>query len=140
MIKQEYGGIGMMKRLLSMLLAALLLLTAVPAPAEEVWVPGEAPAIRQTLAEEEVVAERNAILAKGELLYSGKVNRGYNAGPNIAWLKEAAPEDVLALVWACDDDPRRLGRAGAEHQRQADGDHGGLRPPGEGTAQCVHHR
>jgi len=93
----------MMKRLLSMLLAALLLLTAVPAPAEEVWVPGEAPAIRQTLAEEEVVAERNAILAKGELLYSGKVNRGYNAGPNIAWLKEAAPEDVLALVWACDD-------------------------------------
>jgi len=103
MIKQEYGGIGMMKRLLSMLLAALLLLTAVPAPAEEVWVPGEAPAIRQTLAEEEVVAERNAILAKGELLYSGKVNRGYNAGPNIAWLKEAAPEDVLALVWACDD-------------------------------------
>ena len=92
-----------MKRLLSMLLAALLLLTAVPAPAEEVWVPREAPAIRQTLAEEEVVAERNAILAKGELLYSGKVNRGYNAGPNIAWLKEAAPEDVLALVWACDD-------------------------------------
>ena len=94
----------MMKCFLSLLLAALLLPAAVPALAEgEVWSPKEAPAIRQSLPEDQVVAERNAILAKGELLFTGKTNRGYNAGPDIGWLKEASPEDVLALVWACDD-------------------------------------
>ena len=97
----------MMKRLLPMLVALVLCLGCISGCAAgenaQVWSPKEAPAIRNSLSEEEVVAERNAILAKGTLIYSGKTNQGFNSGSNMTWLKEAAPEDAVALLWACDD-------------------------------------
>ena len=97
----------MMKRLLTLLVALVLCLGCISGCAAgetaQVWSPKEAPAIRNSLSEEEVVAERNAILAKGTLIYSGKTNQGFNSGSNMTWLKEAAPEDAVALLWACDD-------------------------------------
>jgi hypothetical protein len=97
----------MTKRLLPLLVALVLCLGCISGCAAEeaaqVWSPKEAPAIRNRLSEEEVVAERNAILAKGTLIYSGKTNQGFNSGSNMTWLKEAAPEDAVALLWACDD-------------------------------------
>lgn len=91
-----------MKRPLSLLLALLLCLSALPALSEEVWVPREAPAVRNAMSEAEQLAAQEAILAKGTFLYSGKVNKGWYP-KDIAWLKNAQPEDAVALVWACDD-------------------------------------
>ncbi len=92
-----------MKRTLVLFLCLLLCLTALPAPAEEaLWVPREAPAVRNAISEEEQLARQNAILEKGELLFSARVNTGWYP-EDIAWLQAAQPEDVLALVWACDD-------------------------------------
>lgn len=92
-----------MKRTFSLLLALLLGLTSLPALAEgEVWAPAEAPVIRNAMSETEQLAAQEAILQKGELLYSGKVNKGWYPS-DISWLKSASPEDAIALVWACDD-------------------------------------
>lgn len=68
----------------------------------EIWVMEEAPAVRNTLSEEEKRAGQDAILEKGTLLFSGKTDKGYY--PNdISWLTGAEEGDVLALVYACDD-------------------------------------
>lgn len=92
-----------MKRTFSLLLALLLCLTALPALAEsEVWAPAEAPVIRNAMSEAEQLAAQEAILQKGEFLYSGSVNKGWYPS-DISWLKSASPEDAVALVWACDD-------------------------------------
>lgn len=72
--------------------------TATPA----VWVPKEAPAIRNSISEEEKLARQQAILDKGTFLFSGKTNKGYY--PNdISWLKNAKETDLIALVFSCDD-------------------------------------
>lgn len=92
----------MMKRIVSLLLATLMLACALPAFAEEVWAPREAPAIRNAMSEAEALAAQEAILQKGTFLYSGKVNKGWYPS-DINWLKTAQPDDALALVWACDD-------------------------------------
>ena len=92
----------MTKRLLSLFLALLLGLPAFAAAAEDVWVPREAPAIRSAMPEEEALAIQEAILAKGDVLFSGAVNKGYYPG-SIEWLTSASPEDAIALLWACDD-------------------------------------
>ena len=92
----------MMKRLFSLLLAALLLTGALPALAEETWVPREAPIIRNAMSEEEKRAAEEAILAEGTFLFADKVNKGWYPS-DISWLTSAQPEDAVALVWACDD-------------------------------------
>ncbi len=93
-----------MKRLLSLLLAALLCLSSLPALAEsaDVWVPREAPPVRNSISEEEKLAAENAILAKGTLLFSGKTNAGYSPA-DISWLTSAQATDAIVLRWACDD-------------------------------------
>ncbi len=73
--------------------------TAAPA---DVWTPAPAPAIRNTISEDEKVAQQQAILDKGTFLFSGDTNAGYYPG-DIAWLKDAAKEDIVALIYACDD-------------------------------------
>jgi len=93
----------MSKRILSRFLAVLLCAAALPTVGEgEVWIPREAPVVRNTVPEEEQIAARDAILAEGTLLFSDDVNKGFYPG-NIDWLLKAQPEDALALVWACDD-------------------------------------
>lgn len=92
-----------MKRILCVMTAFLLLNVCCGAWAEDtVWVPKEAPAIRHGMDEAARLAAQAAILQKGTLLYSGKTNQGYFP-TDIVWLTEAAPDDALALVWACDD-------------------------------------
>ena len=54
--------------------------------------PTEAPAPEQQM----------AILEKGTLLFSDTTNKGYYPS-DIAWLKEAGEEDLIALIYACDD-------------------------------------
>lgn len=71
-------------------------------PQEEVWVPAEAPAIRNSLSEEEKNAKQAAILEKGTFLYSGETDKGYYPS-DISWLQNAGEEDVIALIYACDD-------------------------------------
>ena len=88
-----------MKRFAALLLALML---CVPAFAEDVWVPREAPVIRNAMPEDEALAIQEGILARGTVLFSGKVNKGYYPG-NIQWLTSASPEDAIAIVWACDD-------------------------------------
>ena len=90
-----------MKRLIT-LLAAMVLLTACFAAAEEVWTPNEAPAVRNSMNEADRVAAQNAILEKGTLLFSGATNKGYFPS-DISWLTGADPDDAIALLWACDD-------------------------------------
>ena len=92
----------MMKRIVSLLLATLMLACTLPAFAEEVWAPREAPAIRNAMSEAEALAAQEAILAKGTFLFSDKVNKGWYPS-DISWLKTAQPDDAIALVWACDD-------------------------------------
>lgn len=70
--------------------------------AVELWIPREAPAIRNTIPEEEKLAEQKRLLDKGTLLFSGKTDEGYYPA-DIGWLTAAQPEDAIALVWACDD-------------------------------------
>ena len=91
----------MKKRILSLLVALLMLAGAVPAAAE-VWVPREAPVIRNAMTEAEQLAAQEAILARGTLLFSAGVNKGWYPS-DISWLKNASPDDAIALVWACDD-------------------------------------
>lgn len=88
-----------MKRLLALFLA--LMLCAASACAEEVWTPREAPAVRNALSDEEKAAAQQAILDKGTHLFTGVINERYRAF-NIRFLKESAPQDVLALVYACE--------------------------------------
>ena len=77
--------------------------TAAPTEAApDVWVMEEAPAIRNSLSEEEKLTRQNAILEKGTLLFSDKTNKGYYPS-DISWLTGAGMEDCVALVFACDD-------------------------------------
>ena len=46
--------------------------------AENVWVPKEAPAVRESLTDEEKNSMQMAILEKGIFLFSGKTNEGYS--------------------------------------------------------------
>ena len=69
------------KRIIPLLLALTLAMTALcacSAEEAEVWAPKEAPAVRQSLPEEEKLAAQQAILDKGTLLFSGKTNISYN--------------------------------------------------------------
>lgn len=74
--------------------------TQVPA---NVWVMEEAPAIRNSLSEEDKAARQTAILEKGTVLFSGKTNEGYYPS-DISWLTGAGNNDKLALIFACDDE------------------------------------
>ena len=70
--------------------------------ASDVWVPEEAPVIRNTLSEEEKQARQQEILDKGTLLFSGTTNKSYY--PNdISWLTGADIHDSVVLLYACDD-------------------------------------
>ena len=89
-----------MKRLLALLLS--LLLCAPSAFAEEIWTPREAPAVRQAIPEEQKMADIQSILEKGEHLFTGFAGQRYTC-MNLRWLKQSAPTDVIALLWACDD-------------------------------------
>ncbi len=89
-----------MKKFIALMLSLLLLCSA--ALAETVWTPREAPAIRNAMSEADQLAAQSAILERGAFLFSGKTNEGWYPS-DIAWLKTAAPTDVLALVFACDD-------------------------------------
>ena len=91
-----------MKQILSLLAALTLLLMTLCAAAEEVWVPAEAPAVRNSMDETERLAIQSAILEKGTLLFSGATNKGYFPS-NIAWLTGSDLDDAIALLWACDD-------------------------------------
>ena len=91
-----------MKQILSLLAALTLLLMTLCAAAEEVWVPAEAPAVRNSMDETERLATQSAILEKGTLLFSGATNKGHFPS-NIAWLTGADLDDAIALLWACDD-------------------------------------
>lgn len=71
-------------------------------PAEPVWEPREAPAVRAGMTEEERLESQNAVLAEGALLFSGETNKGWY--PNdLSWIQNADPTDLIALVYACDD-------------------------------------
>lgn len=89
-----------MKHLFALLCSMVFMLSC--ASAQEVWTPREAPAVRQSMTYEEKLAAIQAILDKGEHLFTGVVNQRYTA-MNIKWLKQSAPTDVVALLWACDD-------------------------------------
>ncbi|MBQ2953433.1 MAG: hypothetical protein IJE07_07730 [Clostridia bacterium] len=91
-----------MKRTLALILSLLMLLSALPASAEDVWTPREAPVIRNGMSEADARAAQDAILARGTLLFSGKANKGWYPS-DIRWLKSTSPEDAVALLWACDD-------------------------------------
>jgi len=69
---------------------------------EGIWTPAPAPAIRNTLSEEEKAQVQQSILEKGTFLFSGDRDRGYYPGKT-TWLSEAKPEDAIALIYACDD-------------------------------------
>lgn len=90
-----------MKRIAALLLALMLCLATAHAD-ETWWTPREAPAIRNSLSAEEKAAQQTAILEQGEFLFSGVVNQRYRAF-NIKFLKEADPQDMLALVYATDN-------------------------------------
>lgn len=73
-----------------------------PEPTPAVWTPAPAPAVRNSISEEEKRTQELAILEKGTLLFSGAENAGYYPG-DIAWLYDAGEEDMIAVIYACDD-------------------------------------
>lgn len=76
--------------------------TQAPAEASPVWTLAPAPAVRNSLSEEEKRAQELAILEKGTFLFSGETDKGYFPS-DISWLQNAGTDDVLALIYACDD-------------------------------------
>ena len=69
----------------------------------DVWVMEEAPAVRNSLSEEEKAEKQQAILDKGLFLFSGDTNKGYYPSDWADWLCSADSGDILAIVFACDD-------------------------------------
>lgn len=88
-----------MKRFLSLLLGLLL---AASCACAQGWTPAPAPAVRQAMSQEEKLSAIQAILDKGEHLFTGFTGQRYTA-MDIKWLKQSAPTDVIAMLWACDD-------------------------------------
>lgn len=78
--------------------------TPSPTPANALidWAPEEAPAVRNEMTDEEKRTAELEILEKGTLLYSGETNMGY-LPEDISWLTGADKDDVIALIYACDD-------------------------------------
>lgn len=74
-----------------------------PAQPEGPWKPAPAPAVRQTLSEEDKAKQQQAILDKGTLLFSGKVNEGYYPS-DVSWIKSASEDGVIALIYTCEDE------------------------------------
>ncbi len=72
------------------------------APTPAVWTPAPAPAVRNSISEEEKRTQELAILEKGTLLFSGAENAGYYPS-DIAWLYDSGEEDMIAVIYACDD-------------------------------------
>ncbi len=72
------------------------------APAADVWVMEEAPAVRNTISEEEKEAGQQEILDKGTFLFSGETDNGYYP-EDISWLTGASMNDSIVLKFACDD-------------------------------------
>ncbi len=68
-----------------------------------VWVPEEAPAVRNELSEEEKWNRQTEILEQGTLLFSGGTDEGYYPEDQPEWLVTANTEDALAIVYGCDD-------------------------------------
>lgn len=71
--------------------------------AEDVWVPEEAPVVRNRLTDEEKLSRQMAILERGTFLFSGKTNEGYSTD-ELSFLEGAGDQDALALIYACDDE------------------------------------
>lgn len=91
-----------MKRMMSAVIALLMLICFTAGAEDSVWVPKEAPAVRNTMDETERIVQQNAILEKGTPVFAGKTNQGYFPS-DIQWIRNATEEAAVALVWACDD-------------------------------------
>ena len=76
--------------------------TEAPTEAPPVWTPAPAPAVRNVISEEDKNTQQMAILKKGTLLFADTTDVGYYPS-DITWLKEAGEEDVVALIYDCDD-------------------------------------
>ncbi len=76
--------------------------TEAPTEAPAVWTPAPAPLVRNTLSEEDKRAQELAILEKGTFLFADATDKGYYPS-DISWLQNANEEDVVALIYACDD-------------------------------------
>lgn len=76
--------------------------TAEPTEAPAVWTPAPAPAVRNSISEEDKRAQELEILEQGTLLYSGETDKGYYPS-DITWLQNAGEGDSVALIYACDD-------------------------------------
>lgn len=90
-----------MKRWLCLFITLLLACSAATAESA-VWVPRQAPIVRNSIDEAARLSAQTAILSKGTLLFAGQTNQSYSP-KDIRWLTEASADDALALVWACDD-------------------------------------
>jgi len=94
----------MFKKLIATMLSFFLCTGCFPAfsTSDIPWIPKAAPAVRNQIPEAELNAARDAILAEGKLLFSGKTNKGYypyGGGP----LPTSKEDDAIVLIWACDD-------------------------------------
>lgn len=70
--------------------------------ADGIWIPSEAPAVSNAKSAEEKLADERAIMEKGVFLFSGEENEGYYPS-DVAFLEGAGENDMLALVYSCDD-------------------------------------
>lgn len=77
--------------------------TSEPAQPEGPWEPSPAPAVRQTISEEDKAAAQKAILDKGTFLFSGKMNEGYYPS-DVSWLKNASEDDMVAILYTCENE------------------------------------
>lgn len=69
----------------------------------DVWVPQEAPLVRNRLTDEEKLSRQTDIFEKGTFLFSGKTNISFITR-DLSFLEEADDRDALALIYACDDE------------------------------------
>ncbi len=69
---------------------------------EMIWVTQSAPVVSDKMTEEEKIERQKAVCEKGTILFEGTTDEGYFPS-NISWLKKAALEDSIVLIYTCDD-------------------------------------
>ncbi len=70
--------------------------------APAVWETTAPAKIRNSLSDEQVWSETEALIGKGELIFTGAENEGFYPD-DLDWLRNSSADDILAIVYSCDD-------------------------------------
>ena len=71
---------------------------------EELWIPAEPAPIRNAANPDTIWKDELELLSAGTLLFEGEENKGFYPGTDdLGWLYSAAGDDMLGIIYSCDD-------------------------------------